>query len=403
MSGKDMRVLYAQAVYGREEIDAAIDVLENSSTKLMAGDKVKEFERIIAGIFDKKFGLMVNSGSSANILALASLNLEPGAEIITPVLTFSTTVAPIVQQKFIPVFVDVEIDTYTIDSNRIEEMIGENTRAMVIPNLLGNLPDWSTLRSIADKYDLAVVEDSADTLGSLYNGNTTGSISDVVTSSFYGSHVVTCAGFGGIVCINDSELQRRATLLRSWGRGSSLMSDCETSDDRFSGSIGGVPYDAMFIFEEIGYNFLPSEIAAAFGIEQIKRLDGFMQTRIKNFENLKDFFKNHEQWFILPRQRENTLTAWLAFPLIVKEEAPFSRQELQMYFEERGIQTRTIFTGNILCHPGFKNISHRATHDGYPNSDRVMRGGILIGCHQGMREDQLDYVMETFEDFRKKL
>ena len=396
------RVLYAQAVYDQKEIKAVQSVLENPSMMLMDHDKVAEFEQKISKIFGKKFGLMVNSGTAANTLALASLQFEAGTEIITPVLTFSTTVAPMVQQNLVPVFVDAESDTYNIDANQIEKMISPKTKAIMIPNLIGNLPDWSLIRSIADQHGLKVIEDSADTLGSLYQGKTTGVISDIATTSFYGSHVITCAGFGGMLCTNDKELINYAKLFRGWGRRSSLLESSENIEDRFlSSEIDGMPYDSKFLFDTIGYNFLPSEISAAFGLEQLKKLNEFIDRRQQNFKNLRTFFSSYEDWFILPRQQENTYTAWLAFPLTLTDKAPFTRKDFQVFFETRGIQTRAVFTGNILRQPAFRNISHRTNQEGYPNADKVTAGGILLGCHQGMNQKQLDYIKGTFEKFAK--
>ena len=394
-----MRVFYAQATYGQEEINAVLEVLKNRPLSLMCGSAVDEFESRVADLFGKRFGLMVNSGSSANTLAVASLELPPGAEVITPALTFATTVAPLVQQGLVPALVDVEPDTYNIDATKVEAMIGPETRAMMVPNLIGNLPDWRLLRTIADRHGLSVIEDSADTIGSLYQGAPTGPLSDIATTSFYASHVITCAGFGGAVCTDDPDMARCSTLLRGWGRSSSMTKESETADDRFEVSVDGIPYDSKFLFEAIGYNFLPSEVAAAFGLAQLDRLSDYTRQRIHNFDVLADFFREYEEWFVLPRQREEVRTAWLALPLVVRDGAPFSRRELQIDLETRGIQTRTVFTGNILRQPGFKNIVRKESPEGYPNADQVMRGGLLLGCHQGMTDEQLDYIRDSFRDF----
>ena len=400
-SGKcqETRVFYAQAIYGREEIDAVVDVLENKSLTLMGGPAVAEFESRVACLFGKDVGLMVNSGSSANLLAVAILGLMPGDEVITPALTFSTTVAPLVQNGLVPVFVDVEPDTCNIDIDLIEAMVGPKTRAMMIPNLIGNLPDWSRLREIADQYDLKVIEDSADTIGSTLNGKPTGKLSDISTTSFYASHIVTCGGFGGAICIDDPELARRARLLRGWGRSSSVLGESEAPEDRFNMDINGIEYDAKFVFEAQGYNFLPSEMAAAFGLVQLDRLRDYTERRVRNFEALTAFFESYEDWFILPRQTPETHTPWLAVPIIARDDAPFTRRQLQVHFESQGIQTRTVFTGNILRQPGFRNIDCRIDPAGYPNADQVMRGGVLLGCHQGMGSDEIEIIKDSFKTF----
>ena len=397
-----MRVYYAEAIYGEEEITAVTSVLRDSSTMLMDHDKVRQFEQKVCSIFGKEFGVMVNSGSSANLLAVSALELPPKSEVITPALTFSTTVAPIIQNQLIPAFVDVEEDTYNIQIDAIEELISENTKALMVPNLLGNLSDWTAIKSIADKYNLIIIEDSADTIGSKYKKGTTGEISDFVTTSFYGSHVITCGGFGGMICTNHIELYKRSKLLQGWGRNSTLDQDSETIDKRFDQSVDGITYDAKFIFSQIGYNFLPSELSAAFGLAQLRKLDLFIQKRIENFRSLYEYFEDYRHWFILPRQQQHTETAWLAFPLTVKGNAPFTRTDLQIYLETRGIQTRTIFSGNILRQPGFKHIPHRSASGGYPNADQVMSGGILIGCHQGIDNKQLEYICDVFHTFATK-
>ena len=368
----------------------------------MDGPSVKKFEDRVSDAFGKKNGLMVNSGSSANTLAIASLGLQAGDEVITPALTFSTTVAPLIQQGLIPAFVDVEPDSYVIDPEQIERMITPKTRALMIPNLIGNLADWSRLKEIADKHNLRTIEDSADTIGNLYKGQPTGELSDISTTSFYASHVMTGAGFGGMVCFNDDDIYSKAKQLRGWGRQSSLVGESEAIEDRFGVEVDGIEYDSKFVFGDIGYNFLPSEISAAFGLVQLDRLEDYGSRRQKNFAAMRGFFADYEKWFILPRQQPETRTNWLAVPLIVRPDAPFTRRELQIHFETNNVQTRTVFTGNILRQPGFANIEHKADPAGYPNSDLVMQGGILLGCHQGMDAAQMDYVFDVFKSLAQR-
>ena len=397
-----MRVLYAEAVYGKEEISAVLGVLENSPHLLMSGENVKLFESKVAKLFGKKYGVMVNSGSSANLLSINILNLPTGSEVITPALTFSTTVAPIVQNGLVPAFVDVEPSSFVIDCELIEDMITPKTKGMLIPNLIGNLPDWDKLRMLSDKYGLVLIEDSADTIGYKYNGNNTGNLSDIVTSSFYASHIITAAGFGGIFCTNNPELAEKAVVTRSWGRASSLKNESESIDERFNSEVDGIEYDAKFMFNSIGYNFIPSELSAAFGLEQLKRLKKYKIIRQKNYSSLLDTFSKIEKFFVLPTQLSNVDTPMLAFPFIIKDDAPFSRRELQIFLEKKNIQTRTIFTGNILRHPGFNGIKRKESSSGYPNSDLVMRGGMLIGCHHGMDKKQLEFVQSSIEEFSSK-
>jgi CDP-4-dehydro-6-deoxyglucose reductase, E1 len=394
-----MRVPYGQTVHGEEEIAAVVAVLR-SSTQM--GPNVRQFEERIAAMFSKRHGIMVNSGSSANYLAVELLGLPPGAEVVTPALTFSTTVAPLVRAGLVPSFVDVEPDTFNIDVQRIEMAITPATRAMMIPSLIGNLPDWERIAAIGRSHDLLIVEDSADTLGATLRGTSTGRWSDISTTSFYGSHVINCAGNGGMLCVNDDKWNEEGRLLRSWGRSSSLFTDSEDIDARFSVDVGGIPYDAKFVFDRIGYNLEPSEVGAAFGLVQLSRLDGNIAARQRNFAAQNAFFSQFEEWFILPRQLGQVSTGWLAFPLIVRDDAPFTRRELQTCFERADIQTRTVFTGNILRQPGFSGIVRRESAEGYPNADQVMRGGMLLACHHGLNDSQLDYVHEVFSAFAKQ-
>jgi CDP-4-dehydro-6-deoxyglucose reductase, E1 len=394
-----IRVYYAEAVYGREEIDAVLNVLENQRHALMGGANVRDFENRVAALFDKAHGIMVNSGSSANLLALAALDLPAGSEVITPSLTFSTTVAPIVQLGLVPAFVDVEADTYVADPIQIEEMVTPRTSAVMVPNLIGNLARWDAIREIADRRGLVVVEDSADTIGSLYRGTPTGRLSDLSTTSFYASHIVTGAGFGGMLCTSDERVAERARLLRGWGRSSSTIGETEDPDQRFAVSVDGIPYDSKFMFTALGYNFLPSEISAAFGLVQLDRLASNTSTRQENFSALHDFFAGFDGWIGLPSQTPDTTTPWLAFPFVIEDSAPFTRPDLQRHFEADGIQTRTVFTGNILRQPGFAGIERRERAGGYPEANRVMRGGMLIGCHHGLGPEQIDHIKASFTRF----
>mgnify|MGYP001365341356 FL=1 len=395
------KVYYGKAVYDNREINAVIKVLKNDSLSLVDGNNVKLLEKKVSSIFGKKYGLMVNSGSSANLLAIASLNLKKNSEIITPNLTFSTTVAPIYQLGLMPHFIGVEKNKFLADPSHIEKCINKKTVAIMIPNLLGNIADWKKINSIAKKYKLKVIEDSADTIGYTINKKNAGKYSDIVTNSFYASHIINGAGTGGIVCFNDFKLYQRAKLLRGWGRSSAHFNESESIKDRFNVKISGIDYDAKYIFSDLGYNFLPSEISATFAIEQIKKLKDNIQIRNKNFDYLKDFFNNYSDLFNLPEQYKNVKTPWLAFPLVIKDNKYFNRKEMQIYFEKNNIQTRTIFTGNILKQPVMKNRKYKKHPQCDAIADNVMKNGILLGCHQGMKKNELDYICQTFIKFFK--
>ena len=394
-----MNALYAKAVYGQPEIDAVTRVLHEQPLALMNGPSVAAFEAAIAATFGKAYGAMTNSGSSANTLAVEALLLEPGSEVITPALTFSTTVAPLVRNGLVPVFVDVEEGTYNIDASAIEEAITPQVRAVMVPNLIGNLPDWKAIRDLCDNYDLIAIEDSCDTLGATIDGRPTGRLSDISTTSFYASHIITAAGFGGMVTTDSREMYEQMLLRRGWGRASTLTAESEQAQDRFEVEVDGIEYDAKFEFAEIGHNFLPSELSAAFGLVQLESLDVFARRRHENFASLRALFGEFEEWFVLPAQHPTVQTAWLAFPLTIRDDAPFTRRDLQIHFETAGIQTRVVFTGNILRQSGFRSIQHRRASERFAEADRVMRGGILIGAHHGMGEPELDHIRSAFRSF----
>jgi CDP-4-dehydro-6-deoxyglucose reductase, E1 len=395
------RVPYGMTVHGEEEIAAVINVLKTST---QMGKHVLEMEQKIAHLFDKKFGVMVNSGSSANYLAIEILELPENAEVITPVLTFSTTVAPLIRNQLIPVFADVSPGTYNIDIAQIPSLITDKTKVMMIPNLLGNHPDWKQIKEIANHYQLMLVEDSADTLGATLDKKPMGRFTDISTTSFYGSHIINCAGNGGMLCVNEEKLAKRAKLLRSWGRSSSLFVESEAIENRFNSRVDKIPYDAKFIFEAIGYNFEPSEIGAAFGLVQLNKLKKNIKLREQHFKQHYSFFSAYEDWFILPKQLDHSVTGWLAFPLTLKDTAPFTRTQMQIFLEKRNIQTRTVFTGNILRQPGFSGIRHRKNSmDCYPHADQVMRGGILLAVHHGLTQEMIHHIHHSFKLFADKI
>ena len=397
----EKKIYYGLAVYDKKEINAVNKVLKNKKLTLIDGPLVKKFEQEVAKLFGKKYGLMVNSGSSANLLALASLKLKKNSEIITPTLTFSTTVAPIYQLGLVPNFVDVEINKFIINVEKIEKSINKNTKAIIVPNLLGNIPNYKKIIEIAKKYSLKVIEDSADTIGYSINGKNFGKFSDISTTSFYASHIVTGAGFGGMVCFNNKKLYEEAKILRGWGRSSATFNESEDIKKRFSAKVSGIQYDGKYIFLRMGYNFLPSEISAAFGLEQLKKLKKNIDTRIRNFKYLINFFSKFNNLINLPVTNLNARTGWLAFPLTIKKNKKFNRRDMQIFFEKNNIQTRTIFTGNILRQPAMNNLRYKSKKDSAIISNNVMKNGILLGCHHGMNVQDLDYMCKTFIKFLK--
>jgi CDP-4-dehydro-6-deoxyglucose reductase, E1 len=390
-------IFYAKTVYGQEEIDAVVKCL-NESTQM--GNYARKFENKIAKLFDKKECLYVNSGSSALFIGIESYNFPKGSEVITPALTFGTSVGCLIKNNLVPVFVDVEPLSYCIDVEEIEKVINNNTVAILAPNLMGNLCNWPEIRKIADKYNLVVIEDSADTLGAKINGKSSGYFSDMSITSFYGSHIINCAGNGGALLLNDKKIIEKAKLLRSWGRSSSLFDEkSEAIENRFDVNLDGIEYDAKFVFKAVGYNVEGSEIGAAFGIEQLKKLQGNIKIRRQNFDRQCSFFERYKKYFSNPIETNNVDTAWLAFPILINKNAPFTRKEFQIYLEKRKIQTRVVFTGNIIRQPMMKETKYKVLNKGYPNADAVMERGVLLPLHHGLTDSMFDRLHKTIDEF----
>ena len=397
MKSKNLRVPYGLSVHGNDEIKAVIKVLK-SSTQM--GKHVSIFEKKISKLFSKKYGLMVNSGSSALLLAMETLDIPEGSEVITPALTFSTTVGYIVRNKLTPVFVDVEEGTYCINENKIKDFITKKTKAIVAPHLMGNIVNWERLAPMLKKKGILIIEDSADTLGATHKGKSTGHHADISITSFYGSHIINCAGNGGMVCFNDKKQYIKAKLLRSWGRSSSLFDEkSEKIENRFNIKLDGISYDKKFVFEKIGHNLEPSELGAAFGLVQLKKLKTNLRKREINFNLHTKFLRKYSKYFILPKQLPQSKSGWLAYPITITENAPFSRTQMQIFLEKKNIQTRVVFTGNILRQPGFKNIKAKKDKKGYPEADKVMKNGILIACHHGLTRAMIKHIHNSIDEF----
>jgi CDP-6-deoxy-D-xylo-4-hexulose-3-dehydrase len=363
--------------YGEEEIKAVEECLRKGWLAGF-GEYTVEFEKQVSSYFGKQYGLFVNSGSSACLLALASLDLKKGSKIITPACTFSTTVAPIVQLGFEPVFCDVELDTYVPSVEQVLEKVAWDTKVIMLPNLIGNTPDWKTLRQKLydmNRADIVLIEDSADTL--VYTPE-----SDISTTSFYSSHVITACGSGGMVMFNHIEHLKRATMYRDWGR---IGNNVEDISERFNYKIDDISYDFKFLYGCLGYNFKSSEVNAAFGLVQMKKLPLFLEIRRKNIEcfleNLKDV-----SGVVLPRDTKKA--NWLAFPIQVS-----NRLELVKYLEDNNIQTRVIFSGNITRHPAYRNYLQA-----FPNADTIMKDGLLLGIHHGMTIYDVKYVCDKIKE-----
>jgi CDP-6-deoxy-D-xylo-4-hexulose-3-dehydrase len=396
------RIDYAGSVHDEREIEAVVEVLRGGPQALRIGRSVREFERGIAELFGKQRGIMCNSGSSALYLAVELLDLEPGDEVITPALTFSTDVAPLVRAGLVPVFVDVEPDTYNVDVAAIEPMIGPRTKAILVPNLIGNVPDWDRIRAIADAHGLRVIEDSCDALGSTLRGTPTGTRSDISVTSFALSHIITAAGTGGMVCVDDPELADRCLLLRRWGRRSEVQIYGSTKgvDRRFFSSIDGdLEYDNLFIFDELGWNFEPSELSAAFGLVQLEKLPANLAARKRNFTRLCEHFGSRPEVFALPRTTADADTAWHMFPVLIRPESGVERGKFQAHMESHGVDTRMVWTGNARRQPAFRSIACREPEAGLPNTDRVMEQGLILPSNHSLTDEDVDYIWATAEAY----
>ena len=364
--------------YGEAEIKAVEESLRDGWLAGF-GPKSVEFEQKIAKEFGKKYGVFVNSGSSACLLAIAALDLEPGSEIITPALTFSTTLAPILQLGYKPKFIDSELNTYVPSVEQILEAITDKTKAIMVPNLIGNKPNWTMLKtqlSRLGREDIIIIEDSADTVTETLD-------SDVSTTSFYASHVITAGGMGGMVMFNDKKYVKRALMYRDWGR---IGDNSENIDDRFASNVDGIPYDYKFLYGVLGYNFKCTEHSAAFGLVQLEKFQIYKDIRRKNVERYLDNLSNVKE-ILLPD--DSIKPNWLAIPLQTER-----RLELLTFLEEQNIQTRVTFAGNVTRHPAYREYLQD-----FPVADKVMKNGFLLGAHHGMNINDVDYVCDKIKEF----
>jgi CDP-6-deoxy-D-xylo-4-hexulose-3-dehydrase len=265
---------------------------------------------------------------------------------------------------------------------------------------MGNICKWEEISKIAKAHNLKVIEDSADTLGGTIHGRSSGYYSDMSITSFYGSHIINCAGNGGALMLNDDNVIDKAKLLRSWGRSSSLFDEkSEAIENRFNIDIGGIDYDAKFVFETAGYNLEGNELGAAFGLVQLESLEKNIEIRERNFKIQNKFFSQYDEVFSIPKQTKNTKTGWLAYPILINKNAKFKRKEFQIFLEKRDIQTRVVFTGNIIRQPMMKNVIYRTNDHGYPNADAVMERGVLLPVHHGMKDSMFERLYLTIEEF----
>ena len=367
--------------YGEQEIQAVVECLR-SGWLAGFGPKSIEFEERVAKHFGKKHGVFVNSGSSACLLALASLLLPKGTKVVTPACTFSTTLAPIIQLGLVPVFVDVDLNTYVANVDEVLSVITDDVKVLMLPNLIGNKPDWKKIKEgliAIGREDIILIEDSADTV-------THTPETDIATTSFYASHVITAGGAGGMVMFNEEKYRNTCLQFRDWGR---IGDNSEAMSDRFNHSVDGIPYDYKFLYGVLGYNMKSSEMNAAFGLVQLDRFSEFEKIRRDNIERYLENLKDVEE-ILLPD--DSIKPNWLAIPLQTEK-----RYELLHFLEDNNIQTRVTFAGNVTRHPIYREYLQP-----FHNSDIIMKNGFLLGAHHGMTIQDIDYVCGKIKEFFSK-
>lgn len=371
---------YKFEAYGEEEIQEVVACLRDGW--LAPGPRTEEFEAKVCTLFGKKHGVMVNSGSSANMIALAVLGMEKGDEVVTPACTFSTTVAPIEQLGFKPVFCDVTPDKYVPEVDDILAAITPKTKCIMIPNLAGSKCDWKELRARLPKRDppIYLFEDSCDSI-------TYTEESDIAVISFYASHIITAGGMGGVVMFNDPKLQEKALMFRDWGR---IGNNSEDMSERFGHEVDGIEYDFKFLYGVLGYNMKACEMNAAFGLAQLKKFERFAQLRRRNINRYVENLKRAGTRFVVPQNHDQF--DWLAFPLLYHD-----RKGVLQYLESNDVQIRVFFAGNITRHPAYRQ--HLKS---FPGADRVMKEGFLIGAHHGLELEDIDRVCELLIEYDKK-
>ncbi len=402
------KVNYAGRVYDSDEMVAATEAVLDFW--LTAGKYCNQFEKEFASFIGAKHACLTNSGSSATLLAITSLMshlqknpLKAGDEVITPAVTFPTTLNPIIQNNLKPVFLDAELGTYNMDLSYLNEAINDKTRAIVIPHTLGNPNDMNKIMEVAEQHNLFVVEDYCDALGSKFDGKSVGTFGHVGTCSFYPAHHMT-VGEGGAVTTNDFNTAKALVSLRDWGR------DCwctagknNCCGKRFEQQLGELPngYDHKYVYSHVGYNLKALEIQGAIGLQQLKKIKGFIQARKDNFTKIYNALKQHEDKIILPKWHPKADVSWFTFPITVRDEANFTRLDFTNWLEDRKIETRQLFAGNIIKQPAYYKREHKKIGN-LKNSDKIMNDTFFVGVYPGLCKDKIDYKIETMKEFLEK-
>jgi len=401
---------YGGRVYDEMEMKSLVD--SSLDFWLTAGRFSKQFEQEFAKFIGVRYALLTNSGSSANLLAFSALTspklaerrILPGDEVITVAAGFPTTVNPIVQNHAVPVFIDVDLGTYNILAERIEEAITPKTKAIMIAHTMGNPFNLEQVMDIAKRYNLWVIEDNCDALGSRYNGQLTGTFGHIATSSFYPPHHMTM-GEGGAVYTNDPQLKMIIESFRDWGRDCWCPSGCDdTCKKRFGWQLGTLPkgYDHKYTYSHIGYNLRVTDMQAAVGVEQLRKVPVFTQSRKNNFNRLLLGLKDLEEYFILPKATKNSDPSWFGFILTLRDGTSFNKNAIVNYLEANKVQTRMLFAGNLTRQPSFDGVNYRI-HGDLTNTDKILEDTFLVGVYPGLTNEMIDYVVEKIYTFVKRL
>lgn len=406
----ESRVNYAGRVFDEKEMVNLVD--SSLEFWLTYGRFSREFEKKFAEYMGVRWAFLVNSGSSANLLAFFALTspllgdrrLNRGDEVITVASGFPTTVTPIVQYGAIPVFVDMELDTYNIDTDMLEQALSSKTKAMILAHTLGNPFNIKKVKEFCDKHKIWLIEDNCDALGSVYDGKLTGTWGDIGTSSFYPPHHMTM-GEGGAVYTDNPLLKKVILSMRDWGRDCWCDSGVDnTCGARFTQQFGTLPkgYDHKYVYSHFGFNLKISDMQAAVGVAQLEKFPKFVEKRKENFALLKEALKGTEKHLILPKAAEHSDPSWFGFMITLKQDVGFTRNDLVEYLENNNIQTRNLFAGNMLRHPMFSSLTngtdYRTVGD-LPNTDRIMNDSFWVGVYPGMKKEAIAYMAKTIKTF----
>ena len=413
IAGQDW-VQYSGSYLDEKEYIAAIGCLLDGWFAL--GENGIRFENKFPQRLGKEHGCLSNSGSSANLLMVSALTsrklhaLPKGSKIITPVAGFPTTINPIIQNGFVPVFIDIELDTLNLNIEQLEAAAKTGAAALIFAHVLGNPPNMDAVMDIVKRYNLILLEDCCDALGSTYKGKSLGSFGEMATCSFYPAHHMTM-GEGGFVATSTKEQEMVIKSMREWGRGcycSGKAASCLKNGmckKRFSNWLPALPdevFDHKYVYEEIGYNLKPLDLQAAIGLVQLEKLDAIILKRKHNYNRLMQVFSRYEDKFILPRSTEGADPAWFAFPVTLKDDIGFKRTELTMFMEDNKIQTRNFFGGNILLQPGYAHLSDGDPVKEYPNATKATTNTFFLGVSPVITDEQLDYIQGIVNLFMTK-